>query len=159
MSKPVIMIAAGGTGGHLFPAFALSEEFGRRGHLVDLVTDMRGDKYGTGFPARTVHQVPSATLRSKTPWGAAQMAFTLLRGIVRARALLREVKPSVIIGFGGYPTVPPLIAASMLNIPVVLHEQNAVMGRANRLLVRFATAIGLTFEKTKYLREAHRAKA
>ena len=159
MSKPVIMIAAGGTGGHLFPAFALSEEFGRRGHLVDLVTDMRGDKFGTGFPARTVHQVPSATLRSKTPWGVARMAFTLLRGIVRARALLREVKPSVIIGFGGYPTVPPLIAARVLNIPVVLHEQNAVMGRANRLLVRFATAIGLTFEKTKYLGEAHRAKA
>lgn len=159
MSRRVIMIAAGGTGGHLFPAFALSEELGRRGYIVDLVTDMRGDKYGTGFPVRNVHQVPSATLRGRNPWAAAQMAFTLLRGVLRSRALLREVKPSVVIGFGGYPTVPPLIAARLAGIPLAIHEQNAVMGRANRLLARFATTIGLTFQKTKYLTADGQEKA
>ncbi len=130
-----------GTGGHLFPAFALAEELGRRGLAVDLVTDMRGDRYGTGFPARKIYQVPSATPGSKrSPVALARTGVTLARGVMAARKLLRDVKPAAVIGFGGYPTIPPLMAARMLGIPSALHEQNAVLGRANRLLAKRADA-------------------
>lgn len=158
MSKPVVMIAAGGTGGHLFPSLALSEELGRRGYDVDLVTDMRGDRYGVGFPVREVYQVPSATLRGRSPLAVAKLALTLLRGVREAWALMRRIQPSVVAGFGGYPTVPPLIAARLTGIPVLIHEQNAVMGRANRLMARTAAIIGLTFEKTRYLTTSARPK-
>lgn len=158
MNAPVIMIAAGGTGGHLFPAFALTQELKRRGFKVDLVTDVRADQYGIDFPGRDVHQVPSATLRGRTPQAVIKLVLTLLKGIWRARALLKKTNPAVIAGFGGYPTVPPLLAAKLTGIPVVIHEANAVMGRANRLLSRFARVIALTFDKTKYLKHADQTK-
>ena len=159
MSKPVVMIAAGGTGGHLFPAFALTEELMRRGYEVDLVTDVRAGRYGVNFPGRTIHRVPSATLRSRSPLAIAHLVQTLLRGVWRARSLIRQVRPCVVAGFGGYPTVPPLIAARLAGVSTVIHDANAVMGRANRLLSRFATVIGLTFEKTRYLRHGDRQKS
>jgi UDP-N-acetylglucosamine--N-acetylmuramyl-(pentapeptide) pyrophosphoryl-undecaprenol N-acetylglucosamine transferase len=158
MTKPVIMIAAGGTGGHLFPAFELTEELKRRNYEVDLVTDVRADQYGINFPGRDVHHVPSATLRGRSPQAVLKLASTLLKGIWRARALLKDTNPSVIIGFGGYPTMPPLLAARLAGIPSVIHDANAVMGRANRLLARFASIIALTFEKTKYHRESDQSK-
>ncbi len=139
------MLAAGGTGGHLFPAFSLAEELQRRGYPVDLVTDERGDRYGTGFPARTVYQIPSATLSGRSPVAVARTAAKLLRGIVRARALLGRVRPAAVIGFGGYPTFPPLIAAGMRRIPTVIHEQNAVLGRANRMLAKRVSVIATSF--------------
>lgn len=158
MSKPVVMIAAGGTGGHLFPAFALTEELKRRGFEVDLVTDARADQYGVDFPGRDVHQVPSATLRGRSPFALAKLAATLLRGIWRARTLIKETNPCVIVGFGGYPTVPPLLAAWLAGVPSLIHDANAVMGRANRLLARFASVIALTFKKTKYLKVGDQSK-
>lgn len=145
------MLAAGGTGGHLFPAFALAEELGRRGWAVDLVTDMRGDRYGTGFPARKIYQVPSATLGNKTPVAMAQTGWTLARGLLAARKLLKTVKPAAVIGFGGYPTFPPLFAARQLGIPSALHEQNAVLGRANRMLAKRVSVIATSFETTQFL--------
>ncbi len=149
---PSILLAAGGTGGHLFPAFALAEELGRRGFAVDLVTDMRGDRYGTGFPARSVYQLPSATPGSKkNPVALARAGFTLARGIRKARKLLRNLKPAAGVGVGGDPTIPPLVAARMLGIPSIIHEQNAVLGRANRALARQAAAVATSFRKTKLL--------
>ena len=149
---PSILLAAGGTGGHLFPAFALAEELGRRGFPVDLVTDMRGDRYGTGFPARAVYRLPAATPGSKrNPIALAKASLTLLRGIRQARALLRTLKPAAVVGFGGYPTIPPLVGAWMLGIPSIIHEQNAVLGRANRALARPAAAIATSFRKTRKL--------
>lgn len=149
---PTILLAAGGTGGHLFPAYALAEELARRGLAVDLVTDMRGDRYGTGFPARSVYQIPSATPGSKrNPIALARAGFTLLRGIRRARGLLRTLKPAAVVGFGGYPTFPPLVAARLLGIPTIIHEQNAVLGRANRALAGKASAIATSFRKTRFL--------
>lgn len=158
MSRPAIMIAAGGTGGHLFPAFALTEELKRRGFEVDLVTDVRADQYGIDFPGRSVHQVPSATLRGRSPLAVLKLVLTLLKGIFRAVTLLKETNPSVLVGFGGYPTVPPLLAAKLVGVPIVIHEANAVMGRANRFLARVASAIALTFDMTKYLRAADQSK-
>lgn len=148
-AKPSIMLAAGGTGGHLFPAYALAEELRRRGFDVDLVTDERGDRYGTGFPARTVYQIPSATLVGHSPLTAAKTGATLMRGVTRAYGLLSRVKPGAVVGFGGYPTFPPLIAAGLRRIPTVVHEQNAVLGRANRMLARRVSVIATSFPSVR----------
>jgi UDP-N-acetylglucosamine--N-acetylmuramyl-(pentapeptide) pyrophosphoryl-undecaprenol N-acetylglucosamine transferase len=154
-----VMLAAGGTGGHLFPAQALAEELGRRGIAVDLITDMRGDRYGTTFPARKIHQVPAATLSGSNPLAAAKTVLTLARGVKAAGRILAEVKPGAVIGFGGYPSFPPIVAASLKGIPTAIHEQNAVLGRANRLLARRVTAIATSFETVKLLEGAAQAKA
>ncbi len=159
VSKASIMLAAGGTGGHLFPAFALAEELQRRGFAVDLITDMRGDRYGTGFPARKVYQVPAATLAGSNPLAAARTVVTLAKGVRAAAKVLAEVRPGVVVGFGGYPSFPPLIAASLKRIPTALHEQNAVLGRANRMLARRVTAIATSFETVELLDGAALAKA
>jgi UDP-N-acetylglucosamine--N-acetylmuramyl-(pentapeptide) pyrophosphoryl-undecaprenol N-acetylglucosamine transferase len=158
--QPPILLAAGGTGGHLFPAFALAEELARRGYAVDLVTDMRGDRYGTGFPARSVYQLPAATPGSKkNPVALARAGFTLMRGVGKALKLLRTVRPAAVVGFGGYPTIPPLVAARMLGIPAIIHEQNAVLGRANRALAPRAAAVATSFRKTRFLDGPLAAKA
>lgn len=154
-----VMLAAGGTGGHLFPAFALAEELGRRGIAVDLVTDERGDRYGTGFPARRMYTVPSATLASKSPVSVARTLFKLGSGLKRAMQLMGEVKPSVVIGFGGYPTVPPLLAASIKGIATAAHEQNAILGRANKMLAGRIKAIATSFEATRGIDGALAGKA
>ena len=105
-----IMVAAGGTGGHLFPAFSLAEELQRRGYVVDLITDMRGDRYGSDFPAREIHKVPAATLAGKDPVNALKTVLKLGKGTARARAIMRKVEPACVVGFGGYPTIPPMLA-------------------------------------------------
>jgi len=153
------MVAAGGTGGHLFPAFALAEELGRRGHEVDLVTEKRAERYGANFPARKVYYVSSATIGGRSPMALAKTGSTLAGGLISALRMHGEAKPAAIIGFGGYPTLPPLIAAWLRGIPVAIHEQNAVMGRANRLLARFASRVALSFEPTRLLPEGAKTKA
>lgn len=146
-----VMLAAGGTAGHLFPAFALAEELARRGVVVDLATDMRGDRYGSDFPARKVYQIPSATVRGKSPVSLAKTATSLAMGIVKAYRILGKVRPRAVIGFGGYPTFPPLIAARMRGIATAVHEQNAVLGRANKMLAGRVDRIATTFPNTKLL--------
>jgi UDP-N-acetylglucosamine--N-acetylmuramyl-(pentapeptide) pyrophosphoryl-undecaprenol N-acetylglucosamine transferase len=149
--KASIMLAAGGTAGHLFPALALSEALGRRGVDIDLMSDERADKYGVGFPARSVHIVPSATASPSNPLKAAAAAITLSRGIASAARTLGEIGPQVVIGFGGYPTFPPLMAAKLRGIPTIIHEQNAVLGRANKMLAKRVDRIATSFLVTKYL--------
>lgn len=144
-----VMLAAGGTGGHLFPAMALAEELKRRGIPVDLITDMRGDRYGASFPARTIFQVPSATVNGRSPIAAAKTGATLARGVAKARQILGDVHPKVMVGFGGYPSLPPMLAARMRGIPTAIHEQNAVLGRANRFLSRRVNAIATSFQGVK----------
>jgi len=153
------MLAAGGTGGHLFPALALAQELGRRAIGVDLVTDMRGDRYGSDFPARAVYRVPSATLAQPSLRGAARTGWMLLRGVVAAFKLLGEVRPAAVVGFGGYPAFPPLLAATLRAIPTAVHEQNAVLGRANRMLAMRVDAIATSFEPTKHLKGEARSRA
>jgi len=153
-----VMLAAGGTGGHLYPAFALAEALGKRRIAVDLVTDTRGDRYGTGFPARKIYQVPAATAGSN-PVKIAYAAVQLSRGVSAAHKMLGEVKPAVVIGFGGYPTFPPLLAAKMRGIATAVHEQNAVLGRANRMLASRVNAIATSFADTKLIEGALALKA
>lgn len=146
----VFVLMAGGTGGHLFPAMALAQELGRRGHEIHLMTDHRVAAYGDQFPAREVHIVPSATPSVRNPIKFAGAAFTILGGVGAARGKLRKIAPQAVVGFGGYPIFPPFLAARNLRIPGILHEQNAVMGRANRALAGRASKIALSFAKTKY---------
>ena len=141
MSKGIIMLAAGGTGGHLFPAEALAHELKASGYSVHLVTDSRAERYAGKFPADEVHVVPSATIGSKNPLKAVRALWTLWSGVRVARRMMARLRPKVVVGFGGYPTVPPLLAAKGLRIPTMIHEQNAVMGRANRMLARDVKAI------------------
>ena len=145
-SAPLVLLAAGGTGGHLFPAEALADALARRGVAVDLATDHRAERYGGRFPARETHIIPSDTVRARNPIALARTAMTLGRGLVRAYFLLRRIRPAAVVGFGGYPTLPPVGAATVLKIPTVIHEQNAVMGRANRQLARHVTAIATSFD-------------
>lgn len=141
MSKGTIVLAAGGTGGHLFPAEALGHELRSRGYAVHLVTDSRAERFAGKFPADEIHVVPSATFASKNPLAMAKTAWTLWRGLRTARKLMARLRPSAVVGFGGYPTVPPLLASTGLGIPTLIHEQNAVMGRANKALAKRVQAI------------------
>ena len=142
---PLLVIAAGGTGGHMFPAQALASELMRRGHAVELATDHRVGEIGRDFPARKMHVIASATLAGRSPLALARTAWKLGRGTLQARALLKSLRPDTVVGFGGYPTFPPMLAAWLTGTPSVLHEANAVMGRANRMLAARATAIATSF--------------
>ena len=152
------MLAAGGTGGHLFPAYALAEELMRRGYIVDLMTDLRAGKFEGDFPARKIYRVPSATLTSRSPWGLIRTVAEILRGTIAAYGILGRVSPEAIFGFGGYPTFPPLIAARLRGIPAGVHEQNAVIGRANRMVTSLVKNIATSFEPTARITAAHAKK-
>ena len=128
----LVLIAAGGTGGHLFPAEALSEALAARGWRVHLATDHRAETYGRAFPAEEIHVIASATL-TRSLGGIVGGLLKLARGYLQSRRLVRACARRA-IGFGGYPTVPPMLAAAKAGVPTIIHEQNAVIGRANRFL-------------------------
>jgi UDP-N-acetylglucosamine--N-acetylmuramyl-(pentapeptide) pyrophosphoryl-undecaprenol N-acetylglucosamine transferase len=138
---PLVLIAAGGTGGHLFPAEALATVLRARGIDVDLATDRRAAPFAKSFPAGQIHVLPADTVRGRDPISLARTAMRLTFGTLRAAWLLIAERPKAVVGFGGYPTVPPIFAAWIVRVPRIVHEQNAVMGRANRLLAGRATVI------------------
>ena len=143
-SAPVL-VAAGGTGGHLFPAEALAATLNKRGIAVHLVTDRRAARLGGAFPDQATHIVASATLRARNPIALTRTAAMLGIGLAQAWALIGRLKPAAVIGFGGYPTVPPVLAAGWRGVPTLIHDANAVIGRANRLLAPRVSAIATTF--------------
>jgi UDP-N-acetylglucosamine--N-acetylmuramyl-(pentapeptide) pyrophosphoryl-undecaprenol N-acetylglucosamine transferase len=143
-NPPLVVVAAGGTGGHLFPAEALTAALMRRGITVDLVTDERATRYGD-FPGRATHIVPSATFAGHDPVSVARTVLKLGRGTFDALRLFGRLRPAAVVGFGGYPTIPPVLAAALRRIPTVIHEQNGVLGRANRLLGPRVRAIATGF--------------
>jgi UDP-N-acetylglucosamine--N-acetylmuramyl-(pentapeptide) pyrophosphoryl-undecaprenol N-acetylglucosamine transferase len=147
-SKGTILISAGGTGGHLFPAEALAHELKARGWSVPLATDARAARYAERFPEDKLHVIQSATPSGKNPIRLIGAVWTLFKGFRQSSALLKMIKPKAVVGFGGYPTVPPLFTASGA-FPTVIHEQNAVMGRANRMLSGRVTAIAGGFLKAE----------
>jgi UDP-N-acetylglucosamine--N-acetylmuramyl-(pentapeptide) pyrophosphoryl-undecaprenol N-acetylglucosamine transferase len=140
-TKPLILLAAGGTGGHLFPAEALGVELIKRGYRVRLVTDDRALRYSGLFTRDMIDVVASETARGRNPLQLAFATFTLATGTLSAYRLIRREKPVAVIGFGGYPTLPPLIAARFAGVPGIIHDANAVLGRANRFLARHVRAI------------------
>jgi UDP-N-acetylglucosamine--N-acetylmuramyl-(pentapeptide) pyrophosphoryl-undecaprenol N-acetylglucosamine transferase len=157
--KGLIVLSAGGTGGHLFPAQALAEVLGARGWRVDLVTDERGDRYGGTFPAEAMHIIPAATVRGGNPLTYARTMAVLGVGVVRAWFLIGKLKPRVVVGFGGYPTLTPVIAASLRRVKTAIHDQNAVMGRANRMLADRVDVVATSFPKVHMLGEKNAHKA
>jgi UDP-N-acetylglucosamine--N-acetylmuramyl-(pentapeptide) pyrophosphoryl-undecaprenol N-acetylglucosamine transferase len=140
-TSSLILLAAGGTGGHLFPAEALGVELIRRGLRVRLVTDSRALRYSGLFTRQTIDVVPSATVRSRAPWSLAHTGLMLAAGGAVSVNLMRRLKPAAVVGFGGYPTLPPVLAARLLGVPGIIHEANAVLGRANRFLSKHVSAI------------------
>jgi UDP-N-acetylglucosamine--N-acetylmuramyl-(pentapeptide) pyrophosphoryl-undecaprenol N-acetylglucosamine transferase len=154
-----VLVAAGGTGGHLFPAEALSAALSRRGIAIELATDTRALKYGGTFPARAVHRVAAATPTGGSLLSKAFAALVLARGTLTARGLVGKLRPLCVVGFGGYPSVPPVLAATLLGVPALLHEQNAVLGRANRFLAGRVDAIATGFPLLSGVDERLRAKA
>ena len=157
--QPLVVVAAGGTAGHLFPAEALAAALVRRGVTVDLATDERATRYGNTFPARTTHVIPSATIRKSNPLTLISAPATIGIGAFRATLLLSGLKPAAVIGFGGYPTFPPLLAANFLKIPTLIHEQNGVFGRANKRLASMVDAIATSFPNVLASHPALAAKA
>jgi UDP-N-acetylglucosamine--N-acetylmuramyl-(pentapeptide) pyrophosphoryl-undecaprenol N-acetylglucosamine transferase len=141
----VAVVAAGGTGGHLFPAQALAEALIARGWRVVLATDERGVNFASHFPAEEKIALSAATFRSGDPLGMARAALAIVRGVHQARTAFQRLDPAVVVGFGGYPSLPALLAAITSGRPSIVHEQNAVMGRANRLLAAHVTAVACAF--------------
>ena len=150
-------LAAGGTGGHMVPAHALAAELKSRGHGVMLITDARGARFPGLFEDVPVHILPAGRLGGG-PLGWLKAGVSVVKGRAEAKRLYREYRPDAVVGFGGYPAFPSLLAASAMRIPTVLHEQNGVMGRVNRLLAGEAEAIATAFSDTGRLKSGHAAK-
>ena len=145
MTGKLAVVAAGGTGGHLFPAQALAEVLIARGWRIALASDDRVASLAESFPAERRIGLSAATFRRGDPAGMARAGFHVARGVLQARKAFRALKPAVVVGFGGYPSAPGLLAAVSMGLPSVVHEQNAVMGRANRWLVPYVKAVACAF--------------
>ena len=139
------VVAAGGTGGHLFPAQALAQTLVSRGWRIVLASDERVERLGAVFPAERRIPLSAATAKPGDPLGLAKAGLAILKGAGQARAAFAELKPAIVVGFGGYPSLPGLIAAISRGETTLIHEQNAVMGRANRLLARYVTGVACAF--------------
>jgi len=152
------VLAAGGTGGHMIPAHALAAELKGRGHGVLLITDERGSRFPGLFENVPVHVLPAGRLGGG-PIGWLKAMGAVVKGRGEAKRLYREHTPDAVVGFGGYPAFPSLLAASSMRIPTVLHEQNAVLGRVNRLLAGETEAIGTAYDEVDRLKPRYADKA
>jgi len=159
VTSRLAVVAAGGTGGHLFPAQALAEALIGRGWRIVLATDERGAAYAGSFPAEERIALSAATYRPGDPLGMARAAVAIVRGTLQARAAFARIKPAIVVGFGGYPSLPALIAAITAGRRTLIHEQNAVMGRANRLLAHGVRTIACAFPTLKKAPAAVAARA
>jgi UDP-N-acetylglucosamine--N-acetylmuramyl-(pentapeptide) pyrophosphoryl-undecaprenol N-acetylglucosamine transferase len=155
--SPAIVIAAGGTGGHLFPAQALAERLAAGGARIVLATDRRADAFATAVPGVEVCRIAAGRIVGG-PIGAARGLAATALGIAQAWRILRRLSPGAVIGFGGYASIPTMLAALRRGIPTAIHEQNAVLGRANRLLAGRAGLIATGFARTAGLRPAEAAR-
>lgn len=151
--KPTIVLATGGTAGHVFPADALADELSRRGCRLVLITDRRGGGVGGRLSELETHKVRAGGIAGKSIFARLTSIAEILVGIVQAYALLGKIRPDVVVGFGGYASVPTMMAATLRKVRTVIHEQNAVLGRANRLLAPRVARIAISYEKVEKLPE------
>lgn len=151
------VLAAGGTGGHMLPAYALAEELIGRGHRVALITDARGKKIPGAPDELAVHELPAGRAQGG-PLGWIRAALAIRKGKAAAGQLMASFRPSAVVGFGGYPSLPSLLAARSAKIPTLVHEQNAVLGRVNRLMATRVDAIAVAYSEIQRLPESCRAK-
>lgn len=152
-NAPLIVLAAGGSGGHIFPAEALARALIARGCRVTLLTDRRGQAFGKGNEDVHVERIDAATLGGGIA-GKIKAVIAMAKGYVQARKLLKQLQPATVVGFGGYPSVPGVMAAQHLGIPTVLHEQNAILGKANKLLARKAKKIATSLPSVAGLKDS-----
>ncbi len=159
MKRKLAVLAAGGTGGHLFPAQALAEALTARGWRIVLATDERGAAYADKFPAD--HRIPlsAATARPGDLFGTLKAGLTVLRGVLQARTAFKVLDPAVVVGFGGYPSLPGLLAALGQKRPTLIHEQNAVLGRVNRFLADKVDVVACAFPTLEKATPRVRARA
>lgn len=143
----LVIIAAGGTGGHMFPARAFADEMRARGWNTALISDSRGLKYAADFPADWKEEIEAASPNFRKPWTVPGAALKINAGISRARRLMKQHQPALVAGFGGYPAFPALAAARRLGVPIIIHEQNAVLGRVNRQFAKHAKLVASGFER------------
>jgi UDP-N-acetylglucosamine--N-acetylmuramyl-(pentapeptide) pyrophosphoryl-undecaprenol N-acetylglucosamine transferase len=154
-----IVLATGGTGGHVFPAQALARALIGRGYRLVLVTDRRGSAYGGLLGDLETHRIRAAGISGRGLTAKISAVLQLGLGLFQARRLLKQLRPRAVVGFGGYPSVPTMVAAAQLRFKTVIHEQNAVLGRANRVLAPRADRIATAFDTTAMLQEADAARA
>jgi UDP-N-acetylglucosamine--N-acetylmuramyl-(pentapeptide) pyrophosphoryl-undecaprenol N-acetylglucosamine transferase len=141
-TQPLLVIAAGGTGGHMFPAQALAEAMLRRGWRVKLSTDARGARYTGGFPHSVeIEQVSSATFARGGLLAKAVVPFRILGGVLGMVWRMKRDRPAVVVGFGGYPSIPAIGAATLLKLPRMIHEQNGILGRVNQIFAKRVDAV------------------
>lgn len=146
MTAPFVVLAAGGTGGHVFPAEALAQELSAQGYRLALITDRRGAAYKGTLGQIETHRIAAGAIAGRGVKGLVMGGLSLAAGTLQSLLLLRRLKPSVVVGFGGYASAPPVIAATLLGIRAVVHEQNAVLGRANRLIAGRVDRICTSFD-------------
>jgi len=151
------MLAAGGTGGHMVPAAALAAELICRGHSVALISDERGVRFPGLFDGIETHVLPAGRLAGG-PVGWARAGMRMIAGRSQAIRLLRDRRPAAVIGFGGYPALPALLAAFATRVPTAIHEQNAVLGRVNRLVAGRVDAIATSYPDVERLKPGLRGK-
>lgn len=154
----LILLTAGGTGGHVFPAEALAGELQNRGFALALVTDRRGQGFSGALGMLPTHRISSGGIAGRRLSARLRAMFELALGFLQARRLLRRLRPVAVIGFGGYASLPAMLAATIAGIPTALHEQNAVLGRANRLLAGRVTRIATSFPSVSHLLPAWQRK-
>ena len=148
-TRPHVLLAAGGTGGHVFPAEALASELMGRGYRLGLVTDKRGKAYGGALGDLETHHILAGGIAGKSVPARIKSVMELGLGTWQAWRLLKDLRPDAVVGFGGYASVPTMMAASFTAIPTAIHEQNALLGRANRLLAGRVKAIATSFADTR----------
>ena len=145
--RPLIGLAAGGTGGHMFPAEALAQEMKRRGWRIMLFTDERGLRFGETFPADIVKTLSAANPNTRGIGAKISAGLALMRGTMAAIGAIKQEKPDIMVGFGGYPSAPAMMAARLMRVPYGVHEQNAVLGRVNRFVAPRANFVAHGFEQ------------
>ncbi|HYB08758.1 MAG TPA: undecaprenyldiphospho-muramoylpentapeptide beta-N-acetylglucosaminyltransferase [Alphaproteobacteria bacterium] len=154
----LILLAAGGTGGHMFPAEATARTLLARGHRVLLVTDRRGAAHTEKFAGSAVRTIAAGGISGRSVLQRVAATFRLGIGFLEARSCISSMKPDAVLGFGGYAALPTMAAAVLARLPTALHEQNAILGRANRLLAPYVRSIATSFEDTAAVRQTDRVK-
>lgn len=144
-----VVLAAGGTGGHVFPAEALAQEMIARGHRLVLVTDKRGAAYGGALGSLETHHITAGSIAGQGALGRVKGLINMGIGVLQAKKLLQTMKPEAVVGFGGYAAAPTVVAALQLGLPTIIHEQNAVLGLANRLLAGKVDHVCTSYELAK----------
>ncbi len=146
-----IVLSTGGSGGHLFPAQALAGELARRGKKVVVMTDARGTTYQTSFPGASIEIVPAATFAERSLLGRAMTPMLIGAGVLVSLAKLARIRPSAVVGFGGYPSLPVMIAACLARFPTAILAPDAVLGRANRVVANYVRVIAAALPLVRFI--------